>query len=653
MDSTPVTRESAPLDPTRHRGLFIGLLLLLAWAPIPIGSNREWSMALLVAGALSVSGGWLLSYAWRPFGVPDAVRSVRGPLLLLAAWAAYPLIQLVPLPVGIAEFAGGEVHGLYGQLPMERPDDYASFSIDRGVTYSGFLRQCGLIALFASVLVLVTSTMRLRTLMILILLVGFVEALYGLVLFLAGDELALWSPGQAMGTVSGTYVNQNHFAGLMELAIPVGFGLLLSGQPVGGAASGTRNYTHLLSGFLLGYRGVVLFCIFIMAAALILTTSRGGTGSLAIGIAVAIAIASSKRGVRARELRVGMMTVALVMIAIFWLGSGQFSEKLESEGFSSNRAEQRELSYRIIADSPLVGTGVGTYRWIFPTYKDERFGAYFYEHAHNDFLEILTEQGIIGFSLLATAIIFIFVRVVRAFVHRHDPLMRGALLATIAGCVSLLVAGETLGSLAIGIAVAIAIASSKRGVRARELRVGMMTVALVMIAIFWLGSGQFSEKLESEGFSSNRAEQRELSYRIIADSPLVGTGVGTYRWIFPTYKDERFGAYFYEHAHNDFLEILTEQGIIGFSLLATAIIFIFVRVVRAFVHRHDPLMRGALLATIAGCVSLLVHGLVDFNLQIPANASYFFVLLGIGVVASDLRSQRKTRHTGLRHARPD
>ena len=180
-----------------------------------------------------------------------------------------------------------------------------------------------------------------------------------------------------------------------------------------------------------------------------------------------------------------------------------------------------------------------------------------------------------------------------------------------------------------------------------------MAVVLALIAIFWLGSGQFSEKLESEGFSSNRAEQRELSYRIIADSPLIGTGAGTYRWVFPTYKDERFGPYFYEHAHNDFLEILAEQGIIGFSLLAAGITLIFVRVVRAFVRRHDPLMRGALFATIAGCVSLLVHGLVDFNLQIPANASYFFVLLGIGVVASELPARPKFRQTELRHARSD
>jgi O-antigen ligase len=193
------------------------------------------------------------------------------------------------------------------------------------------------------------------------------------------------------------------------------------------------------------------------------------------------------------------------------------------------------------------------------------------------------------------------------------------------------------GALAIGIVVAIAIAVSRKGVRARELRLGMMAVILALIAVFWLGPGQFAEKLQSSGLSSNRADQRELSYRIIEDSPLVGTGVGTFRWIFPIHKDERFGAYFYEHAHNDFLEVLSEQGIVGFSLLVMGVALALVHVVRAFLNRRDPLMRGALFATIAGCVSLMVHGLVDFNLQIPANASYFFVLLGVGVVASVLR----------------
>lgn len=440
-ESTLVSRDWAPSGPARHGGLFVSLLLLLAWAPIPIGSNREWSMALLATGALAVSGGWLVSYTCRPFILPGAVRRARYSLLFLILWAAYPLLQMLPLPVAITSFIGGDVHTLYDELPAGMAPEHAYLTLDRGATFSGFLRQCGLIALFFSVLVLATSPRRLRLLMILILLVGFAEALYGLAVFLAGAELGLWIPGQAAGAVSGTYVNQNHFAGLMEMAIAVGFGLLLSARPISGGVSGPREVTRLLSGLLLSQRGIILFCILIMSAALIMTTSRGGTGALALGITVAVAIAVSKKGLRAKELRLGVMAVGLALIALMWLGPGDFSEKLISTGLSSNRADQRELSYRIIEGSPLVGTGVGSYRWIFPIHKDDRFGEFFYEHAHNDFLEVLAEQGIVGFSLLTTGIMIILIQVIKGFLNRRDPLMRGALFATIVGCVSLMIHG--------------------------------------------------------------------------------------------------------------------------------------------------------------------------------------------------------------------
>lgn len=434
--SSALSRHSA-----HHLALFVALLVLLVWAPIPIGSNREWSSALLAFGAMFVLGGWLLSYAWRPVGLPGALHAARFSLLLLVVWAAYPLAQLLALPLPLVSAIGGEVHELYGKLPADPLNGFGYLSLDRGATFSGFLRQCSLVALFSSVLLLVTSTRRLNALMTVIVVVGFAEALYGLVLFFAGDELGLWAPAQADGVVSGTYVNQNHFAGLLELTIPVGFGLLMSRYPKTGVILGTRDLTRLLMDYVLSQRGILLFAILIMSAALILTASRGGIGSLAIGIAIAATVAASKQGLRARELRIGIVAVVLALIAVSWLGTGQFSEKLRTSGLSSNRGDLREISYQIVASSPLMGTGVGTYRWIFPVHKDERFGAYFYEHAHNDFLEVLSEQGVIGFSLLALGVALIFVRMVQAFRIRRDPLMRGALFASIAGCVSLTVHG--------------------------------------------------------------------------------------------------------------------------------------------------------------------------------------------------------------------
>jgi O-antigen ligase len=436
-----ISTEGELLGSSRHGGLYTFLLLLLAWAPIPIGSNRGWSLALLEAGVLFLLGVWALSYTRRPFEVPAAVRSAHLPLLFLTLWIAYPLIQLIPVPTGMAEVVGAKLITLYAELPLSTTADSEYLSLDRSATFAGFIRQCSLVALFFCVLALTTSASRLKTMLGLLLLVGFAEALYGLLIYFGGDELGMWSPGQAQVTVSGTYVNQNHFAGLMEMTIPVGMGLLLSVRPDHGKLTGLKEIIRFLSAFVLGQRGVILFCILVMTAALIMTNSRGGAGALLIGVTVAIAIAVMKKGIRARELKVGLLASALVVIAVSWLGSGQFAERLQTTGLASDRGDLRELTYNMIVDAPVVGAGLGTYRWVLPSYKDERFGSYFYEHAHNDYLEVLSEQGFIGFSLLASGVLLILILLMRAFGRRRDPLVRGALFAAIAGSISFMTHG--------------------------------------------------------------------------------------------------------------------------------------------------------------------------------------------------------------------
>lgn len=423
----------------QHAGLYILVLLILAWAPIPIGSNRGWSLAILEAGTLFTMGVWALRYTWRPFEMPRAIYKVRHSLLILTLWIVYPLIQLIPLSPSSAEIFSSGIGAMYGDLPPGIAPDSAYLTLDRSATFAGFIRQCSLVALLFSVLATTTSVSRLRGLLILVLVVGFMEAFYGLLLHFGGDESGLWNPGHAQVTVSGTYVNQNHFAGLLEITIPVGLGLLLSSWPRREKLSGGKSISRSLSTFLLSQRAIVSFCVLVMTAALIMTASRGGAGALAVGIITAVSIAVWKKGVRARELTLGMMAAILAAIAVFWLGSGQFSEKLQATGFASDRGALRELSFRMIGDNPLLGTGVGTYRWVFPSYKDERFGSYLYEHAHNDFLETLSEQGFIGFSTLAIGLSFILVRIIRAYGKQCDPLIQGALFAAIAGCASLLV----------------------------------------------------------------------------------------------------------------------------------------------------------------------------------------------------------------------
>jgi len=424
-----------------HRGLFVSLILILAWIPIPIGSNRSWSVALFEVGAVSIFGIWTLRYAYRPFIIPNTVKELRLALTILGIWLCFPLIQLIPAPTWLGQVISGAPQGLYSQLPGLPVSGALYLSLDRSATLAGFLLQCALVAVFFGVVSMADSRKRLRALLVLFFVVGCAESLYGLIVYLGGGQIGLWDPGHDAGTVSGTYVNQNHFGGLMEMTIPAGMGLLLMGRTSQETGRGLRSALRSIVSTMMGQQGIVLFGLLVMFAALILSTSRGAVGSLAVGVIVAVSIAIMRKGARARELRVGLIAAVLMVFAMLWLGTGQLSSKLEFSGLASNRGDLREMSYRMIADSPVVGTGVGTYRWIFPRYKDQRFGSGFYEHAHNDYLEILGEQGIVGFSLLAIAFTMIAAKIVKAYRRHNEPLVRGALFAAIAGCTALLVHG--------------------------------------------------------------------------------------------------------------------------------------------------------------------------------------------------------------------
>lgn len=422
-------------------GLFLLLIVLLVWAPIPIGSNRPWSQGLLAASALSMGALWACMYGLSPFAMPKAVRALGVVGGLLGAWALYPILQLLPLPAALISVVGGPLNGVDLTVDSLGAASLTSLSVDRNATFGGFLMQTSLVCLFFLTVALTTSYQRLKLLLLVMAGVGFVEAFYGLILYFSGGGMGLWDPGHMPTTVSGTYVNQNHFAGLMEMTIPAVIGLGLAEgkmrrnrQSIAGIARGVTD-------FMLSRRAILAFALAIMMPALFMTTSRGAVVALSVAVTGAFLLAMRQWKISSNALRVGLVLSGLLLTSLLWLGTGGFFDKVHKAGFESNRGDLREISYQMIGDNLIAGTGVGTYRWTFPAYKDERFGSGFYEHAHNDFLEILGEQGVLGFALVFGAIGLILFRATRAFLRRQNAIVHGALFASLVGCSSLLIHG--------------------------------------------------------------------------------------------------------------------------------------------------------------------------------------------------------------------
>lgn len=129
------------------------------------------------------------------------------------------------------------------------------------------------------------------------------------------------------------------------------------------------------------------------------------------------------------------------------------------------------------------------------------------------------------------------------------------------------------------------------------------------------------------------------SFRMVRQRPLLGWGLGTFSTVYPSfrsfYSEDEVNA-----AHNDFMQLLVETGVIGFALMVFFVILVYRDGMRSIEHwRRDP-RASITMAALIGCTGLLIHSLSDFNLQIPANAALFFALTAIATTGGTLGRHR-------------
>jgi len=132
--------------------------------------------------------------------------------------------------------------------------------------------------------------------------------------------------------------------------------------------------------------------------------------------------------------------------------------------------------------------------------------------------------------------------------------------------------------------------------------------------------------------------------------PILGIGLGAFETVYPIYG-RGDGTFVIQFAHNDYLQVLSDGGIVGGGI-ALWFIIVIARAVMQVTRSADPFLRALGLGSAAGVFALLVHSLFDFNLQIPSNALLFLLLAAIvsraGAVASLGTADRGRPKTGDR-----
>ncbi len=162
-------------------------------------------------------------------------------------------------------------------------------------------------------------------------------------------------------------------------------------------------------------------------------------------------------------------------------------------------------------------------------------------------------------------------------------------------------------------------------------------VSLLVIDLLVVGNFFSIEKLaerlqETTLATEGRDEVFRDTLAIVRDFPLTGTGAGSFYSTYPLYNSGEVAPAFHRHTHNDYLQFASEFGLAALALLAFSVLASLRAAVGAQIARRDRLLQGMGFAATMAIIALLIHSAVDFNLQIPANAAMFVVLMALAWV---------------------
>ena len=190
-----------------------------------------------------------------------------------------------------------------------------------------------------------------------------------------------------------------------------------------------------------------------------------------------------------------------------------------------------------------------------------------------------------------------------------------------------------------------------RGSDKKRAAIIIIVAVLVTLSVGWFGWGpvfeRFGQLKNAQGdISELRFEIWGDSSHILQDFPLVGTGFGTFLNIYPKYRTIP-GDGIVDHAHNDYIELLSDGGITAaFLVLWFALVFAF-KTFSSFRKRRETYSVYIFISAITGILSLLMHSFTDFNLHTGANGLYLFFLFGVAVSAANTRMREGLNNTRL------
>jgi O-antigen ligase len=374
--------------------LLYGTFGLLMFGPLAFGGVEPWAIFTVEIGVVVLTLLWLLKQ-W----LDGEINIVWNELFLpMAAFGGLIVLQLIFRTSAYS-------HDTVAQLML-----YCAYAM------LGFLATQSL-----------NRASQARKIAVLLALFGIAIAAFALLQGLTPNGKLYWVRQPRLGGWNyGPYVNHNHYAGLMELLVPIPLVLSLSrfGEDKNRIAAGIAAAVMVCTIFLSGSRG----------------------GMLAVTVELLIFATLLFRRKKRVQVAIGAAAFLVVVVGlVFWLGGKELTTRVSSISTEARseisggvRLSIDRDAVRMFQKKPVMGWGLGTFPVVYPRFRTF-YTNFFVNETHNDYLQMLVEMGLLGFAVVVWFVIVLYRRALRKIGDWTSDVSSAVTLACTLGATGILV----------------------------------------------------------------------------------------------------------------------------------------------------------------------------------------------------------------------
>ena len=409
-----------------------GVIMLLVFTPLAFGTVFQWSALLMQITAFCLLLILLLkntsincTMSLMPARSAFAIAAV-----VFAGVAGLFLLQMLPLPEKLLGLISPSSLAVYKKFGNYAAGTLHTISINPYATRQELFNLLAYAAVFYVIVKHYRTKEQIHSLIKTVLRIAGFLVIFAIIQKLTWNGRIFWfypvDEGLRSGAgIWGPYINRNHFAGYMEMVIPLGLALLIYSSPdiktLPGVPLSVRMARLRASGNLAPF--ILLFLgILVMSTCLLMTLSRGGIAAFGISSLFFAWITNKRRSVKKKTLLLLVIIGTVILVAVLPAVWDQVEQRFEGLQADSNigRLPVWKESLGIIKDYPLLGSGFGTFENTYMRYQRPASSLLLYTHAHNDYLELMTDAGIAGFFLTISLVLIFFISIYRAWRTRHN-----------------------------------------------------------------------------------------------------------------------------------------------------------------------------------------------------------------------------------------